>query len=302
MAVDTTGNVWFTLQSANRIAKAVGVAPLPATPTPTAPPATPQPTPMPAPRDGRFFEATGFRIDNDVFWDYFNKRGGIRTFGYPVSRTFQFLGFNTQFFQRSIMQLGPDGTARTMNVLDPGLMPYTRINNSTFPAPDQGLASSAPMPGTPDYDVRVQEFIRNNAPNQFEGMTVNFYQAFQSTVTLQDAYPQGGGNPGLLPLLNLEIWGLPTSRPMRDPTNNNFVYLRFQRGIMHYDATNGYTQGLLLADYLKAIITGANLPGDLDEQATDSRFYKQYDSGKTNWVARPEQLPDTNLFYAFERQ
>ncbi|HZK66894.1 MAG TPA: hypothetical protein VFD42_05055, partial [Chloroflexota bacterium] len=262
----------------------------------------PQPTPTPAPRDGRYYEATGFRVDNDVFWDYFNKRVGIRTFGYPVSRTFQFLGFTTQFFQRSIMQLGPDGTARTMNVLDPGLVPYTRINNSTFPAPDQGLASSAPMAGTPDYDMRVREFIRNNAPNQFEGLTVNFYQAFQSTVTLQDAYPQGGGNPGLLPLLNMELWGLPTSRPMRDPTNNNFVYIRFQRGVMHYDATNGYTQGLLLADFLKAILTGQNLPGDLNEQAKDSQFYKQYDSSRTNWIARPEQLPNTNLFYAFERQ
>ncbi len=297
IAVDANGNVWFTEQSANKIGKSVGIAPVP-TPTPVY---TPQPTPMPVSRDSRYFDATGFRIDNDVFWDYFNKRGGLRTFGYPVSRTFTFMGTTVQFFQREIMQIGPNGNAQTMNVLDPGMMEYTKINGSTYPAPDNGIASQAPIPGSQNYDTRVQDFIKAQAPDQFEGMNVNFYQAFQNTVKLEDAYPQGGGNPALLPLLNMEIWGVPTSRPQRDPTNNNFVYLRFQRGIMHFDATNGYTQGLLLADYLKAIITGQNLPADLEGQARGSKFYKQYNPSKPNWVDRPDLLPNTNLFYAFEK-
>ncbi len=304
IAVDANGNVWFTQQAGNRIGKAVSLAALPtATPTATTvPAATPQPSPTPVPRDVRYFGATGFRIDNDVFWDYFNKRGGVNTFGYPVSRTFQFMGFTTQFFQRAIVQLGPDGGARTMNVLDPGLMPYTKINGSTFPSPDTALSTVAPVPGSVDYDVRVQEFVRTYAPNQFEGLTVNFYQAFVNTVRLEAAFPQGNGNPALLPLLNLELWGVPTSRPQRDPNNSNFVYLRFQRGIMHYDATNGYTQGLLLADYLKSIMTGSGLPSDLDSQALGSQFYRQYNPAKPDWVDRPDQLPGTNLYYAFERQ
>ncbi|MGI5835630.1 MAG: virginiamycin B lyase family protein [Chloroflexota bacterium] len=297
VAIDGSGNVWFTMQSANKIAKAAGFAPV-ATPTPVY---TPQATPQPMIRDSRFFEQTGFRIDNDVFWDYFNKRGGLRTFGYPVSRTFTFLGATTQFFQREIMQLSPSGTVQTMNVLDPGLMEYTKINGSSYPANDQSIAQQAPIPGSPDYGTRIVDFVRNHAPDHFEGLNVNFYQAFQNTVTLQDAYPEGGGNPALLPLLNLEIWGVPTSRPARDPSNGNFVYLRFQRGIMHYDATTGYTQGLLLADYLKAIITGQNLPDDLKEQAKNSKFYRQYNPYRPNWVDRPDQLPNTNFFYAFER-
>jgi virginiamycin B lyase len=297
IGVDGTGNVWFTEQSANKIGKSAGIAPIP-TPTPVY---TPQPTPTLVPRDNRYFDATGFRIDNDVFWDYFNKRGALRTFGYPVSRTFTFMGSTVQFFQREIMQIGPSGNAQTMNVLDPGMMEYTRINGSTYPAPDSGIAAQAPVPGTPEYDVRIQEFIKNQAPNQFDGLTVNFYQAFQNTVKLEDAYPQGGANAALLPLLNMEIWGVPTSKPQRDPTNNNFVYLRFQRGIMHFDATNGYTQGLLLADYLKALITGQNLPSDLEGQARASKFYKQYNPTKSNWVDRPDQLPNTNFFYAFEK-
>ncbi|HEY8691667.1 MAG TPA: hypothetical protein VIR57_02900, partial [Chloroflexota bacterium] len=67
--------------------------------------ATPNPS---TPHDNRFFSQTGFRIDNDAFWSYFNARGGVSSFGYPSSRTFQFLGFQSQFFQRRVMQLGPD--------------------------------------------------------------------------------------------------------------------------------------------------------------------------------------------------
>jgi virginiamycin B lyase len=304
IATDSDGNVWFTEQAASRIAKASGFAPLPtATPIPpTATPVPPAPTPVPVPHDNRYFPQTGFRIDNDVFLDYFNKRGGIRTFGYPTSRTFTFLGLTTQFYQREIMQIGPSGTAQTMNILDPGLMPYTKINGSTFPGPDSNLAAAAPQAGLADYGTRVQDFVRSYSPDQVEGLNVNFYKTFTNTVTLQDAFPQGGGNAGLLPLLNLELWGVPTSQPSRDPANSNFVYLRFQRGIMHFDATTGVTQGLLLADYLKAIMTGKNLPGDLDAQANGSIFYHQYNNTRFNWVDRPDQLPGTNLAYVFEAQ
>ncbi|MCL4531851.1 MAG: N-acetylmuramoyl-L-alanine amidase, partial [Actinobacteria bacterium] len=273
-----------------------------AAPAPAQPAASPAPTPQPASKpaaDPRLFPQTGFRIDNDTFWDYFNKRGGIRTFGYPVSHTFTFMGFTTQFFQREIMQLAPDGSPRTMNILDPGLMPYTKINGSTFPAPDPQMAASAPQPGSPNYVANVLAFVQKNAPDQFNGMNVNFYKAFTDTVTMQDAYPQGEGNPALLPLLNLEIWGLPTSKPVVDPNDHNFVYLRFQRGIMHYDATTGYTQGLLLGDYLKAIITGVNLPADLADQAKGSTFFMQYNLTSPTGTNRPADLPGTNMAGAF---
>src|SRR5438105_5145702 len=54
--------------------------------------------------DPRFFDQTQFRIDRDGFWDFFQKRGGVQTFGFPVSRSFLFMGCTTQFFQRLIMQ------------------------------------------------------------------------------------------------------------------------------------------------------------------------------------------------------
>src|SRR3954465_11423278 len=81
-------------------------------------------------QDGRYFQETGFRIDNDKIWDYFSKRNGKRNFGLPTSRTFQFLGAPTQFYQRHILQV-TSGGVRTLNLLDDGLLPYTTISGST---------------------------------------------------------------------------------------------------------------------------------------------------------------------------
>jgi N-acetylmuramoyl-L-alanine amidase len=88
---------------------------------------------------------------------------------------------------------------------------------------------------------------------------------------------------------------------MKDPTNPSFIYQRFQRGIMHYDKGCGCTQGLLLADYFKAILTRKNLPGDLAEQAKSSKLLGQFAPGQPQWLARPNDLPGSNLENAFRR-
>ena len=227
--------------------------------------------------DPRYFADTGFRIDDDKVWDYFTKRGGKRTFGLPTSRTFQFMGAPTQFFQRHVLQV-ESGGVRTINLLDDGLLPYTTIGGSTFPAVDSSVTAAAPKAGSATYNADVAAFLEKYAPDTWEGQPVKFSETFSDTVTLADAFPDGGGSAGLLTLLNLEVWGLPTSKPARDPGNNNFVFLRFQRGIMHYDASCKCTQGLLLADALKAIITGNNLPEDLAVQAAESPLLGQYDA------------------------
>ncbi|MGE5618858.1 MAG: PQQ-dependent sugar dehydrogenase [Sphingomonadaceae bacterium] len=253
-------------------------------------------------QDPRFFQETGFRIDNDAFFDYFTHRGGVRTFGFPVSRSFVLEGFAVQVFQRGVMQQGGDGGVRLLNLLDPGLLAVTAINGSQFPAPDAGLVQSTPVEGQPDYDRAIIEFTRANAPDQFEGLDVGFMRTFESTVGLADAFPQGGGNPDLLPLLNLEIWGAPTSRPAFDPNNRNFVYQRFQRGIMHFDATTGLTQGLLLGDWFKGVLTGTGLPADLEAQLAGSPFLRQYNNTQPRGLNRLDQLPSSDLQNAFEPQ
>jgi len=257
----------------------------------------------PVVKDGRYFEQTRYRIDEDAFWEYFRRRGGIRTFGYPVSNTFPLFGMKVQIFQRQVLQLRPDGGVQTMNLLDEGLMPYTRMNGSTFPAPDPALISQAPKPAEPDYHAKTLQFVRSMAPDSFEGEPVNFAKTFFGTVRLDEAYPNGVPPEGeaLQPFFNLEIWGLPTSKPMKDPTNPSFIYQRFQRGILHYDKGCSCTQGLLLADYFKAILTRRNLPNDLAEQAKASKLLGQFAPGQPQGLARPGDLPGSDLQNAFRR-
>ncbi|HEY0581982.1 MAG TPA: hypothetical protein VGE94_07350, partial [Chloroflexota bacterium] len=217
--------------------------------------------------DPRLFTQTGFRIDRDSFWDYFSRRGGITTFGYPVSRDFQFEGCISQFFQRLIMQQCGTGGVGTLNLLDEGLLPYTRMNGSTFPASDLVMTSRAPRVSEPNYPGAILDFVRANAVDTFDGQPVNFQSNFFNTITPEIA---GTDDSGILGMLDLEIWGAPISQPAYDPSNHNFIYQRFQRGIMHYDKNCNCTQGLLLADYLKALLTGVNLPADLAAQAVNS--------------------------------
>jgi len=249
--------------------------------------------------DARYFSQTGYRIDNDAFWNFFQGRGGVQTFGYPVSRQFKLVGFQVQIFQRLVMQLQPDGGVQTLNLLDPGLMPYTQINGSTYPAPDPAIVAATPPVSDPNYATNIITFTQQTAPNTFDGQPVNYYQTFSTTVSCADAFPNQPCQDNLLPGLNLQIWGAPTSAPTYDPTNHNFIYQRFQRSIMHYDAGCQCTQGLLLADYFKSIITGQNLPPDLDIEARSSIYYKQYDPSKPEWIARPDVLTNSDLTNAF---
>jgi polysaccharide biosynthesis protein PslG len=231
-------------------------------------------------RDPRFFEQTRFRVDRDAFWDFFQKRGGVRTFGYPVSREFTFFGCQTQLFQRLAMQQCGDQGVGTLNVLEEGLLPYNHFQGTTVPLPDPAMIAAAPLASDPAFGTKAIDFVRASAPESFDGESVRFFSTFQSTVGLGDAFPQGGGDSNLLPLLNLQLWGLPTSKPAYDPNNHEFIYLRFQRGVMHYDKGCHCTQALLLTDYLKSVLTGQLLPDDLAAQAADSPLLRAVPTGR----------------------
>jgi hypothetical protein len=256
-----------------------------ATGTPTAAPATATPVVQQAPaltHDAQYYAQTGYRVDDQAV-SFFQSRGQVDTFGYPISRLFTFLGCPVQMFQRLIIQLCPGQGPALINLLDPDIFPYTRVNGSVFPSPDDQLKAQTPAVGSPEY-ANILSFIQQNTPDQFNGQPVNFWQTFQA---------RGG----------LEVLGAPISHPQPDPSNGNFIYMRFQRVILHYRAGIG-TEPLLLADYLKQIILGPNapsLPQDLQQQASSSRFYAQYCRGGTRWICRPDQLPGTDLTFAFEQ-
>ncbi|HEY3107457.1 MAG TPA: hypothetical protein VGL23_01810 [Chloroflexota bacterium] len=249
-----------------------------------------------------YFSETGYRVCDAKFYDYFNSRGNIRTFGYPVSRCFTLDGFKVQIFQRRVLQLGGDGNVNQLNLLDAPFLPYTNFNNARFPAADAALVASAPAPGSPDYAAAILAFVRANAPDTVGNRRTGFAQTFQGSVTMAEAYPRGGGNAGLLSGIHLEMWGVPTSKPAADPNNGNFIYLRFQRGIMHFDAATGTTQGILLGDYFKAVLTGQNLPADLADQAKDNRYLRKYDNSQGNGIKAGQNLSGTDLKNAFEKE
>jgi hypothetical protein len=140
----------------------------------------------------------------------------------------------------------------------------------------------------------VVDYLRAVAPDSWNGLPVGFSALFNSTV------PAEGASPEIRTLLNLEIWGLPTSAPAVDPGNQGFVYQRFQRGIMHFRTECGCTDGILVGDYLKAVLTGTDLPPDLAADMSGSRYFGQYAPGAPGWVARPGELSDTDLTAAFE--
>jgi len=245
------------------------------------------------------FQETGFCISNQQFAEYFRLRGGVRIMGYPISRSFTLEGFEVQFFQRVILQL-QGGNVNRLNILDPGIMPMTRANQSQFPPNDPAVASRAPQVSSPTYAQDVVKFVQSVSPNTFAGQNVGFFNLFNTTVPVDIAFPGQTPNPDLVTLLNLEIWGLPTSNPAADPGNGGFIYQRYQRGIMHFDASCGCTQGILVGEYLKSVITAKNLPPDLAADMQGSRFYGQYSPGSPGWTARPGDLPGTDMNSAFE--
>jgi hypothetical protein len=257
------------------------------TSTPSPVPATPTPVVQPAPpvaHDAQYVQATGFRIDDQAF-AFYKAKGGLDTFGAPVSRLYTFLGCPVQMFQRLIIQLCPGPGPQLINLLDPDIFPYTRVNGSVFPAPDDALKAQTPAVGTPAY-ANIMPFIQSVTPDVYMGQQVNFWTTFLA---------RGG----------LEVLGTPISHPQPDPTNANFIYQRFQRVILHYHpVANGVvTEPLLLADYLKQIMLGPGapaLPADLQAQASGSRFYAQYCRGAPLWLCRPNVLGGTDLTWAFE--
>jgi hypothetical protein len=190
----------------------------------------------------RYFPQTNYSVDDDQIWDYFQSRGAVNTFGYPVSELFEYEGFMVQIFQRHVLQVNGQ-QVRPLNLLDPDLMPISELNGSTFPSYSATVASRAPSPTTSTYGTAVAEHLEATVPNRWQGESVGFL----------DYYFSAAPTSGARTLLALEVWGFPTSQPQRDPNNGNFIYQRFQRGIMHYDATTDVTRAILLGDAFKEI-------------------------------------------------
>lgn len=244
-----------------------------------------------------YFPETGYGVENAAIWRYVADRGGMDTFGYPVSNSFLFRGLTVQIFQRHVLQV-VGNTVRPVNLLDPDWLPITRVGGLTLPAHDPSVAVQAPPPSTPNYGAAVEQYLQQAVPDQWEGAPLYFHNYYLSSA------PGGGG--AMRALTALEVWGFPTSRPARDPNNHNFIYQRFQRGFMHYDATRNVTRGILLGDAFKAVLRDRNLSPDLRAEMLGSPYLGLYAPGQPSSIAReaPQLQPpitraNTNMTGAF---
>src|SRR5207248_4375203 len=142
---------------------------------PTAP-AVPKPPEVA--HDERYFSETGYRIDDDGIWSYFGARGRVPVFGFPVSRSFVLLGCRVQIFQRQVAQSCAGRDVGLMNLLDPDIFPYERVNGSVLPAPDAAVKAETPPVGSSGYGSAIVDFVRSNAPDKFDALAVNFGRTF----------------------------------------------------------------------------------------------------------------------------
>lgn len=250
--------------------------------------------------DPAYFPATGFRVSAPAFWNFFITRGGARTLGYPVSNEFPLLGQRAQLFQRALLMQSPSGDVHAADLLDGSYLPYQHVDGLTLPTAEAALLAGAPLPGSPTYLGDVATFVQQNVPDSWNGMPVNFATTYNSTVTCDDMSATGDAcDPTQLPWLALSVWGLPTSAPAVDPHNHDFVYQRFQRGVIFYSATTSQTQWMLAGDWLKRAMVGSDVPADLTRDASGSRFLDAFADGRPLGLARPAELPDTSLADAF---
>ncbi len=201
-------------------------------------------------------------------------------------------GFEVQLFQRQGIQIGPTGEPRGLNILQAPYLDYQRFGGLTIPAVDADLSAGAPAVGSPGYTRTVREFVREHVPDAWQGRDVGFLREFLAAAPVE-------APSHLRELAALEIWGLPLSQPMPEPTNARFVYQRFQRGVMHFDAATGATGGLLLGDHLKSLITGHGLSPTLTDAASDNPLLRQYAPGLPLDMQRPATVPGTDLTHAF---
>jgi hypothetical protein len=249
--------------------------------------------------DQRFYPESGYRVDNDQIWSYFSQKGGPRSFGYPISRTFRLFGLPTQIFQRHVMQVDPQAGVVVVNLVDAQWMPYTTIGWTAVPPYDQSLTSTAPAPGSADWVDDMLAYVKAALPDTFEGAPTNFYQTFAQTIAAYDPSITDPTAQAIAVLQNLDVWGIPVSRAMRDPGNPGDIVVRLERGIFRFRTSCSCTEPLPLGAAFKGLITGSELLADLEQQRKDSPFLRQYDLETHTGPYRAWELHETDLHYAF---
>jgi hypothetical protein len=100
------------------------------------------------------------------------------------------------------------------------------LDGLSVPPADPALIFVAPTPDQPNYDARLQAFLLATVPDEWNGQPVAFYS------TLSEA--------------GADVLGVPTSEVAADPNNPQFIYQRFQNGVLFFNGAEGTTSVLPL--------------------------------------------------------
>jgi hypothetical protein len=216
---------------------------------------------------------------DDAIWTFDSQHGGDAVLGEPISREFTLYGHPVQILQQAALEVNAAGSVEFMHLSTPGLLPYMSSKGLTLPGADPPVALVAPSLNQANYSTRLVEFVRATVPENWNGRPVQFLSAVTAD--------------------GLDVWGVSTSTPAADPHNPNFIYQRFQNGVLLFDASSGTTTSLPFVEYLKDVLTAHNLPSDLTAEAASSPLFAQYDPSQPLGLSRPAALADTDLTEAF---
>ena len=246
---------------------------------------------------------TGYSLADPAIATYFRQHGGAAALGNPISAPMRLLGSRVQLFQRQAIEVRPDGSVGTLNLVDGDFLPLATIAGPGM-APDPGLLARLPKPGSPGYAQRASAYLDSAAPNDWNGMRVRFGATYRSMLKCSDLAGAASCTGATTFSVTNDLYGLPTGKPIADPHSPDYAYLRFQRGVMVYSRTASDTQWLLLGELFKQVLLGNALPPDVLNQISASpvyaRFYAQYDPLARDGLARPNELPGTSLAGAFQ--
>jgi hypothetical protein len=246
---------------------------------------------------------TGYSLADPAIAAFFRQHGGAAGLGNPISNPMRLLGSRVQLFQRQAIEVRPDGSVGTLNLVDGDFLPLAAVAGPGL-APDAGLLARLPKPGSPGFAQQASAYLDSAAPNEWNGMRARFGTTYRAMLKCSDLAGVASCTGSTTFSAVNDLYGLPTGKPVADPHSTDYAYLRFQRGVMVYSRTASDTQWLLLGELFKQVLLGNPLPPEVLNQISASpayaRFYAQYDPLARDSLARPNELPGTSLAGAFQ--